>query len=129
MDFPERGIEVPLPQIQEICNHFSLVSLWEKIEKDPPFLPFRSDGCSLWFNKWNGYNLYPACFKHDLKYWAGFPGEELDRLIADAELLIEVAKITGSIKFAETMFAGVRVGGAGWLKASFSWGFGRVRQV
>lgn len=62
---------------------------------------------------------------HDLKYWAGFPGEDVERLIADAELMIEVAKITGSIEFAETMFTGVRIGGAQWLRASFSWGFGR----
>jgi hypothetical protein len=126
MDFPGRGRVVPLAQVKDICAHFGLVALWEKIEKNPPCHPFSSDGCSLWFDKWKGFNLYPACFKHDLKYWAGYPGEEVERLIADAELMIEVAQIMGSIHMAETMFAGVRVGGGEWMKASFSWGFGRT---
>lgn len=47
-------------------------------------------------------------------------------MIADAELMIEVAKVMGSIKMAEVMFAGVRLGGGEWMKASFSLGFGRV---
>ncbi len=125
MDFPGRGKEVPLAQIKDICAHFGFVALWEKIEKNPPCHPFSSDGCSLWFNKWKGFDLYPACFKHDLKYWAGYPGEEVERLIADAELMIEVVQIMESIYMAETMFAGVRVGGGEWMNASFSWGFGR----
>jgi len=47
-------------------------------------------------------------------------------LTADAEFMVEVAKITGSTKMAEVMFAGVRLGGGEWTRASFSWGFGRV---
>lgn len=126
MDLPKAGVEVPFAQIKKICDFFNLLALWAKIEKDPPCHPFSSDGCSLWFDRWNGFDLYPACFKHDLKYWAGYPGEEVERLIADAELMIEVAKIMGSVQMAETMFLGVRVGAGEWMKASFSWGFGRV---
>ncbi len=126
MNLPEAGTEVTLEQIKEICAQFGMADLWEKIERDPPGVPFCSDGCSLWFDKWEGFDLYPACFKHDLKYWSGYPGEEVERLVADAELMIEVAQIMGSTQMAELMFAGVRVGGVEWVKASFSWGFGRV---
>jgi len=125
MHLPARGVIVPLEQIKEICLRFGLDALWEKIAKDPPEQPFKSDGCSLWFNKWQGYDLYPACFRHDLKYWAGYPGEEVERLVADSELMIEVARIMGSIEMAETMFTGVRVGGGAWTRASFAWGYGR----
>ena len=100
------------------------MKLWAKIEKDPPPKPFKSDGCSLWFDTWKGVDLYPACFFHDLKYWSGYPKEETERLIADAELMIDVAR-AGVPKMAEIMFAGVRVGGHEALKRSFSWGFGR----
>ncbi len=126
MNLPEAGKEVTLEQVKDICSQFNMVALWEKIERDPPGVPFCSDGCSLWFDKWEGFDLYPACFKHDLKYWSGYPGEEVERLVADAELMIEVAQIMGSTQMAEVMFAGVRVGGVEWVKASFSWGFGRV---
>ncbi|CAK8724504.1 MAG: hypothetical protein CDV28_1447 [Candidatus Electronema aureum] len=125
MNIPKAGTVVPLAQIRELCRYFHLHELLAKIEKNPPPKPFKSDGCSFWFDKWQGFDLYPACFKHDLKYWAGYPGEEVERLIADAELMIEVARIMGSTGMAETMFAGVRAGGGDWLKASFSWGFGR----
>lgn len=128
MELPVPGQQVPLTRVEEICAHFHLTELWKTIASDPPARPFCSDGCSLWFDKWKGYDLYPACFIHDLKYWAGYPGEEVERLIADAELMIAVARIMGSVKMAEIMFAGVRVGGGEWMKASFSWGFGRIRQ-
>ncbi len=69
--------------------------------------------------------LYPAGFLHDLKYWAGYPGEDVERLVADAELMIDVARLLGSTQMGETMFHGVRIGGTETLNASFSWGFGR----
>lgn len=122
---PPLGEEVPLPKIKEICAHYGLTALWAKIEKDPPTRPFKSDGCTGWFDDWQGVSLYPAGFLHDLKYWAGYPGEEVERLAADAELMTDVARLLNSTTMAETMFHGVRVGGAEQLKASFSWGFGR----
>lgn len=125
MELPKIKEEVPLSKIKEICEHYGLHDLWEKIEKDPPAKPFKSDGCSKWFDVWKGSSLYPACFIHDLKYWAGYPDESVQRLIADAELMIDVARILGSTEMAETMFYGVRIGGYEKFKQSFSWGFGR----
>jgi len=125
MKLPEKGSIVPLETIREICMEYGLGALWEKIEKDPPALPFQSDGCSMWFDSWDGCDLYPACFLHDLKYWTGYPDEAVERLIADAELMIDVARILKETRMAEIMFQGVRVGGHPVIKQSFSWGFGR----
>ncbi len=72
----------------------------------------------------SGISIYEACFLHDLKYWCGHPGEDVDRLKADAELMIDVSRIRDSVKMAEIMFHGVRRGGTEHLKHAFSWGFG-----
>ncbi len=122
---PALGEEVPLPRIKEICDYYGLHGLWRKIEKDPPVRPFKSDGCTGWFDDWKGVSLYPAGFLHDLKYWSGYPGEEVERLVADAELMIDVARLLHSTEMAETMFHGVRLGGSEKLKTPFAWGFGR----
>jgi len=126
MKLPVVNEEVPLKTIKVICEYYGLHELWKKIEKDPPVSTFSSDGCTMWPDITNGKDIYPACFLHDLKYWAGYPNEDVERLIADAELMIDVAKIRESTKMAETMFHGVRVGGTGTLKMAFSWGFGRL---
>jgi hypothetical protein len=125
MALPGIGEEVPLRRIKQICEFYGLRELWRKIERDPPPQPFKSDGCTGWFDDWKGVSLYPAGFLHDLKYWAGYPNEDVERLVADAELMIDVARLLGSTEMAETMFHGVRVGGAEHLNAPFSWGFGR----
>ena len=126
MKLPAINEEVSLSKIKAICDFYKLPELWEKIEKNPPKLVFKSDGCTMWPDKTGGKDIYPACFLHDLKYWAGYPGEDVERLVADAELMIDVARIRGSTKMAETMFHGVRLGGTDKLKLSFSWGFGRI---
>jgi hypothetical protein len=82
MPLPPKGEAVPVQRSKEIYEHFGLQELWAKIAKGPPLRPFRSDGCYPWFDTCQGVNLYPACFLHDLKCWAGYPGEDVDRLIA-----------------------------------------------
>ena len=126
MILPKRGEEVPCEKIEEICKYFGLTDLWEKIDNNYPVKPFKNDGCSIWFDKWGEIDLYEACFKHDLKYWCGCPDEEAERLIADAELMIDVA-LAGAPRMAKIMFAGVQAGGHEALHRSFSWGFGRIR--
>lgn len=116
---------VPMETVVALCRLRGLHNLAEKILKDPPTKPFKSDGCSCWFQEWNEISMYSACFFHDVKYWCGYLGEEVARLIADAELMIDVATLLNSTSMAETMFHGVRVGGASIFKQSFSWGFGR----
>lgn len=131
MILPKKGRIVPLSKIKELCIHFDLMPLWDKIENDPPEKPFKCDGCSGgWPDVWNDVNdkkvsLYEACFLHDLKYWSGHKGETMARFMADVELMIDVAKKTKRPKLALTMLLGVRVGGVGWLPLPFKWGFGR----
>ncbi len=125
MDLPKKNEVAPLAKIREICEFYGLASLWQKIEHDPPAKPFKSDGCSMWLDTYQGVSIYPACFLHDLKYWAGYPGEDVERLVADAELMIQVARLLNEAQMAETMFHGVRIGGHEIFKQSFSWGFGR----
>jgi len=123
---PAKNAQVDLAQIRKICREYGLEELWQKIKADPPARPFASDGCSLWLDKYNGISLYPACFLHDLKYWAGYPDEDIARLQADAELMIDVACLLNSTTMAESMFYGTRVGGHEIYDQSFSWGFGRI---
>jgi hypothetical protein len=125
MELPKKGEEVSLSKIEEICQHFNLLELWQKIKQDTPPKPFVSDGCTLWFDSWKGKSIYEACFLHDLKYWSGRPDEDFDRLKADAELMLDVARLLGTTAMAETMFHGVRLGGHEMLRQDFSWGFGR----
>jgi hypothetical protein len=122
---PAINAAVSLSEIAAICAHFELPALAARIAKDPPPKPFVSDGCTGWINEWQGVSIYPACFLHDLKYWAGYPGEEVERLVADAELMVDVARLLGGTRMAEVMFNGVRIGGREGFRASFSWGFGR----
>jgi hypothetical protein len=125
MDLPEKGEVVELDRILDICRYYNLDALLEKIEDDPPPNPFKCEGCSFWFDRWRKKCLYEACFIHDLKYWAGHAGEHIERLAADAELMLAVARILGSTWMPMTMFVGVRLFGHHILKLSFSWGFGR----
>jgi hypothetical protein len=128
-DLPAKGARVTIEQMQHLCEAKGLPHLWQRITADPPRKPFASDGCSLFFNQIAGVSIYPACFFHDLKYWAGYPtmdpAEQLERFVADAELMIDVASLGVDLFVAETMFRGVRTGGApGALP--FAWGFGRT---
>lgn len=123
--FPKKGEEVPTHRVLDICTFMSLHDLRGKIEADPPAIPFVSDGCSVWPDEWiTGQSFYIWCFCHDIAYWAGQPGDELGRLEADAWLMLKVAKHV-SVKLAEKMFAGVRIGGAEWLPTPWRWGYGR----
>ena len=128
MDLPKKGEVVPLDVIEKICFEYSMYDLWAKIKNNPPGKPFKSDGCSGgWPDQWKGRDLYPACFKHDLKYWAGYlKDDDVDRLLADADLMINVVVITQNVELAQVMFAGVRAGGETFWGKSYSWGFGRV---
>jgi len=125
VNLPANGEVVDLPTVKKVCEHYGLAALWTKIERDPPPLPCKSDGCTGWVHECKGISIYSASFLHDLKYWAGHQGEDVERLIADAELMIDVARLLKSATMAETMYAGVRAGGTEHRRLEFSWGFGR----
>ena len=126
---PAKGQIVSVQEIERLCAAKNLPGLWQRIHDDPPQKPFKSDGCTAFFDQITNINIYPACFFHDLKYWAGYPdwspGEQLERFIADAELMTDVATLGADFFLADTMFRGVRLGG-GPVSLPFSWGFGRT---
>ena len=132
---PAKGVRVPLPQILEICEQLGLLDLKQRIANDPPEgKPFQSDGCSWFPDRLATVDLYPACFKHDLAYWAGYPRptgpglalqEDRARFVADATLMIDVVQLGLPIAIAELMFKGVRTGGTRRWRLPFSWGYGR----
>ena len=128
MKLPAKGEPVSLARIEEICCHYGRQALWRKIADDPPERTFRCDGCSFWCDRWRGKSLYEACFLHDLDYWSGLPGEHEARLRSDRELRRQVMRITGARVMPAMMYLGVRLGGSGRWRRSFSWGFGRERQ-
>lgn len=132
MELPKKGQIASMAQIEEICAEYNLYDLWAKIKEDPPEKPFKSDGCSGgWPDEWRSkrtgkkVSIYPCAWFHDLKYWANYPNDEVARLIADAELVIDVVKITGDVNLAKAMFFGVRMGGGSFWGKSYSFGFGR----
>lgn len=123
---PPVNTVVGLPEIREICLYYGLERLWEKIEADPPCTPFSSDGASCFPDTVCGIDIYLAAFLHDLKYWAGYPGEETERFLADMELAIDVVRLCGgSPELAMIILEGVRVGGSENLPTPWRWGFGR----
>lgn len=87
-----------------------------------PTEPFRTDGCSMWFDAMvTGESWQDCCVEHDIAYWCG--GTKAMRREADAELERCVAghyrRWMGAL-----MEPGVRVGGAPWVPAYWRWGYG-----
>jgi hypothetical protein len=82
---------------------------------------FISDGCT----KFPDGDYYDCCFQHDLEYFAG--GTWKERWRSDKKLFQCVAAKPGfkNKLIAPIMWLGVRTFGGSWLKAPFSWGFGK----
>jgi hypothetical protein len=94
-------------------------ALVAKLRKQLPDKLFVSDGCSGGCpQRWRGVNLYPYCFWHDGWYFAG--GTRLEKLRADARLMMDVAESTEDPDWAVVMFNSVWLGGN--LPASWQWG-------
>ena len=130
MNLPAKGTIVLLPELLALCEEFGLPQLRQRLALDPPLKPFSSDGCSWFPDSWGiSVNLYPACLKHDMQYYAGYESsgalESALRMIADCTLVVDALTAGLPSSIAELMFAGVRVGGAARWRLPFSWGYGR----
>ena len=86
--------------------------------------PFASDGCSLFPDgtlkdrtRW-----CDCCLSHDMAYWQG--GTAKERKEADKALRDCVLKRTDDKQLAETMYLGVRSGGAPVFPTWYRWGYG-----
>lgn len=80
-----------------------------------------SDRCSWFFDgDWGD-----CCVAHDKEYYAG--GTKAMRKAADKRLK-QCIEGKGHKIIARMMYHGVRIGGVGFLKLPFSWGFGKNRK-
>jgi hypothetical protein len=86
--------------------------------------PFSTDGCSLFPDRSTELQAdwCDCCLAHDWAYWRG--GTEDARLHADLALKACVQQRTGNPGLAQTMFLGVRAGGAPLVHTPFRWGYG-----
>lgn len=123
---PKKGVIVNLDQLKLICVEYNMMDTWKTIELDPPKNPFKTDGCTMWPDNWKSHDIYPCCVKHDIRYWCGYPGDSVKRLIADFELGIDVVTVTKNVSLSLMMFQGVRAGGSDMFNQHFSWAFGRI---
>jgi len=89
-----------------------------------PMAAFATDGCSMFPD---GALIGKAdwcscCVAHDLAYWQG--GTSSERLKADQDLRNCVRAATSDPALADTMLAGVRLGGGPYFPTSYRWGYG-----
>ena len=137
----EKRIAAKLPKIGEIvttesaldlCVHFSLNYLAERIEDNPDhFKEWKFDGCSMTPTEVLSElikvpSLTEICLRHDLGYAYGDPGNEKERLKVDRKFQDELLSAGASEFVAKIMFDAVRVGGKEKFCLSFSWSFARV---
>lgn len=72
---------------------------------------------------------YLAAMPHDIAYWAGTPGDEIERQRVDLKFKSDLITKCGMKPWlAEVFYRAVRVGGAE-LGASFSWAFGHKERT
>lgn len=111
IDVPKPGEIVQTRQAIQIVDQYCRIDLRDRIIRVIDELPeaWVFDGCSCWFNEWSGDPLYKPCFLHDCAYLVG--GPDYLRLIADAQLMVDVADMLRDDTMAQIMFAGVRAGG------------------
>lgn len=85
---------------------------------------FTSDGCSLFpdRNLISNVDWCTCCFQHDIAYWKGGTAEE--REVADLALKACVLSTTKDEKLADTVYAGVRLGGSPYFYNWYRWGYG-----
>lgn len=87
-------------------------------------VPFSSDGCSLFPDSTlNGrISWCECCQSHDLTYWQG--GSMDERRQADLNLRACVLARSADSLLAETIYLGVRAGGAPAFPTWYRWGYG-----
>lgn len=122
---PKPGVPVTVEELKVLAEYFGKADVFQALFTDPIDDVFVSDGCSIWPDNWFGKDIYPACFWHDVRYWLGIPGDDLGRLKADMELMLDVTIITGSSNLARAMATGIWLGGSEKLDTPWHWGFGR----
>jgi hypothetical protein len=130
---PEINDIISTEQALELCRHFSLDYLIERIEgNSDKYKAWSFDGCSGlpdevmgFFTgcKWRDVT-YKCCLPHDLCYAYGELGNEIERKRVDIKFYSDLVTKAGMKKWCASAFLeAVRVGGKEEFGLSFSWGF------
>lgn len=133
MDLPRIGDVVTSSQAQELCRHFGLDQIAERIASNPDgYQNWTFDGCSGLPDEVMGFFTgcrweditYKCCLPHDLRYAYGTLGNEAERKAADEQFYGDLVNQAGMQAWcAKAFLAAVRVGGVEAFGLSFSWGF------
>jgi hypothetical protein len=137
MEYPELGAVVTTDQALDLCRHFKLDYLIERIANNPEqYEPWKFDGCSCLPDEILGLFTgcdwpditYKCCLPHDLCYGYGQLGNNIERKRVDVKFYSDlVTKAKMKEWQAAAFLAGVRIGGAQEFGLSFSWGFARIK--
>ncbi len=133
MKYPEIGDTVTTELALDLCRHFNLDYLIDRIETHPhTYKPWKFDGCSGLPDEVMGLFTgchwrditYQCCLPHDLCYGYGEPGNTMERKRVDVKFYSDLVTKAGMKEWQAAAFlAAVRVGGAEAFGFSFSWGF------
>ena len=137
MKLPDIGDLITTAEALELCRHFGLHDLVDRIESDPAgYRNWRFDGCSglpdQLMGLFTGCNwqdiTYRCCLPHDLCYGYGEPGNDIERKRVDEQFHNDLVAKANMPKWCASAFlAAVRIGGAEVFGLSFSWGFAHKR--
>lgn len=133
MELPKIGETVTTNRARELCRHFGIEELVERIDAAPDrYKDWAFDGCSCLpdeslglFTGCNWQDItYRCCLPHDLRYAYGEPGNDAERKAADEQFHQDLVEKAGMKPWMAAAFlAGVRMGGAEEFGLSFSWAF------
>ena len=131
-ELPKIGEIVTTERALELCVHYGINHLAERIEDNPDlFKEWKFDGCSMTPDAVLSElikvpSLIEICLRHDLGYAYGDPGNQEERLTVDRKFQIDLLDGGASEFAAKAMFDAVRIGGKEELCLPFSWSFARV---
>ncbi len=133
MDLPEIGEVMNARAALELCRHFDLDYLVDRIESKPDdYKDWTFDGCSMLPDRVMGLFTgcdwkditYKCCLPHDLCYAYGDPGNDPEKKRVDAKFYSDLVTKAGMKKWLASAFlTAVRVGGKEEFGISFSWAF------
>jgi hypothetical protein len=139
MEYPEIDDMVTTEQALELCRHFNLDYLIDRIEDHPErYKSWKFDGCSGLpdeimglFTGCDWHDItYKCCLPHDLCYGYGELGNDIERKRVDLKFYSDLVTKAGMKKWQASAFlAGVRIGGVEAFGLSFSWGFANRDQT
>jgi hypothetical protein len=138
MELPKVGETVTTEKALELCRHFELEYLVERILSHPErYREWKFDGCSGlpdevmgFFTGCNWEDItYKCCLPHDLCYGYGDPGNAEERKRVDREFCENLVNKAGMKKWCASAFlAAVRLGGVEVFGFPFSWAFAHKAQ-